>query len=400
MNRSHKIFLFIFLLLLGILTYLKMIQPEPVNWNPGYRAQDKIPLGTYVLFENIDAEFEVQKVNIPPFNFIEKSPSGTYIFINNILNFDDAELEKLLEWTARGNTLFLVAGNFSENLRDTLNFEIKTAVPEENISSKPLVNLVQKEFKAKEPYLFDHDTFLTVFSEIDTLNSTVLGISQLMGERLEITDPEINFLKMNFGKGSIFLNTTPEAFSNFFLLSENNYQYAEQALAYLPSEKVFWDEYYKSGKIFQTSSLYILLENESLKWAYYFVIFGSIIFILFKGKRMQRSIPVVTPLKNQTLNFTRTIAGLYLEKREYKTIASKKINLFLEHVRNKFRISTSERNEKFYEELSAASGNSLESIKELFRIIGETEEKETITKENLLELNSAINAFKNKKDGK
>ena len=399
MSRRYKIAILVFLLLIGFLTYLEAIEPEPVNWNSSYSSRDKIPMGTYVLHESLEQEFkEMQQVALPPYEFrSENDPQGTYIFINSNLAFDDEELDKLLHWVEQGNNLFLATDAFSKNLLDTLQLNVATKIPAEGLESKPMVNLVNPELKSSQAYLFDKDVYHSVFIEIDTSAHTVLGVSQLYEDTLLIEEPEVNFIAVEHGEGRILLSTTPQAFTNFFLLHENNFRYVERALGYLPGESVlYWDEYKKDGKVFQTSPLYILLGSKPLKWAYYFTLAGALCFVLFEGKRKQRAIPVVKPLENQTYNFTRTIAGLYLDRKDYKKIASKKIALFLEYVRLHFRLPTSTIDEEFYKNLSAQSGSSVEEVRQFFQMADRLETKPNITKEELLALNSAIDSIKSK----
>lgn len=401
MSKTNKIIFVVFLLLLGLLTYLEASEPEPVNWAPSYALGDKIPLGAFILFENLKEQpFKMKEINLPPYEYLTKNePEGIYFFLNNNVFFDDEELDKLLTWVKKGNILFLSAENIGENFLYALDLEVKTAAPKIGHSSKPLLNLAQTEFKTDTAYLFDREIYHTVFSDIDTLKHKTLGISELYSESLQIKDPEINYLKTKYGKGEVYFHTTPQAFSNFFLLHNKNYEYVEKALAYLPPGKnLYWDTYYKSGKSFYTSPLYILLEKKTLKWAYYFAILGSLLFVLFEGKRKQRSIPVIEPLKNQTYQFTRTIAGLYLDRKDYKRISSKKIALFLEFVRGHFRIPTSEINEDFFRKLAAQSGKPYEEVKELFKLIQELESKNNIIKEELLKLNSMTASYKLEKD--
>lgn len=399
MNRTYKITLMVFLLLVVFMTYLEAVEPEPVNWSPSYSSNDKIPLGTYVLYDNLKENFrETVPVTQTPFEFLSgNDPRGTYMLINSNLQFDDAELDKLLTWVDQGNTLFLASDAFSKNLLDTLNLNVSTLVPEEGISSKPMLNLVQPEFKSDEAYLFDKEVYHSAFSEIDTLEHTILGVSQLYTKELNIENPEINFIRVDHGKGKILLNTTPQAFTNFFLLHKDNFEYAEKALAYLPAEgTLYWDEYKKAGKTFYTSPLYILLGNRALKWAYYFTLIGALLFVLFEGKRKQRAIPVVAPLQNQTYHFTKTVAGLYLDRRDYKKVAVKKIALFLEYVRLHWRIPTASIDEGFYQSLASNSGKDIDEVKKLFQLFQKLEARTIITKEELLELNSAITSIKHK----
>lgn len=397
MSKAYKITLALLVLLLAVLTWLEANEPEPVNWSPSYAAVDKIPLGTKVLFENLKQQnLELREVNVPPYEFLSDSTiSGTYFFLNNSLSFDQQELKKIFSWVARGNTAFFIAENFGQNLLDTLNLKMETLVPKKGISSKPLLNLKDDALKSSSPFLFDKEAYQDIFITSDSLPKDVLGVTQLQKDSAKISDPKINFLRDTVGKGMVYLHSTPKAFSNYFLLQDKNARYAENVLAYLPPQKtLFWDHYYKTGKTFYTSPLFVILNSKALRWAYYFVIIGSLLFIIFEGKRKQRSIPVIEPLKNQTLDFTRTIAGLYLDRADYKSITSKKIKLFLEYVRSNYRVATNEPNPDFYERVAAMSGNTKKDVEELWQLMERLEKKNLVSKKELLELNKAISAFK------
>ena len=71
MNRTYKTTLLVFLFLVGFLTYLEAIEPEPLNWNPSYSSNDRIPLGTYVLYDNLKDIFpETVRVDKTPYEFL------------------------------------------------------------------------------------------------------------------------------------------------------------------------------------------------------------------------------------------------------------------------------------------------------------------------------------------
>ncbi|WP_029033872.1 DUF4350 domain-containing protein [Salinimicrobium terrae] len=399
MSKAYKITLALLVLLLVFLTWLEANEPQEINWSPSYAALDKIPLGTKVLFENLkEQNLDLREVNVPPFEFLEDTTvAGTYFFLNNGLGFDQHELKKIFSWVAEGNNAFFIAEDFSQNLLDTLNLKMETLIPREGISSKPLLNLKDPALKSPQPFLFDKETYQDIFIVPDSLPKDILGITQLQKDSAEITAPKINFLRDTVGKGMVYLHSTPKAFSNYFMLQNENAKYVEKVLAYLPAEEtIYWDHYYKTGKTFYTSPLFIILNSKSLRWAYYFLIIGSVVFIIFEGKRKQRSIPVIRPLRNQTLDFTRTIAGLYLDREDYSSIASKKITLFLEYVRSHYRISTENVNENFYDRLATVSENSTTEVKSLWQLITKLENQKSVSKQELLQLNKAIEAFKNK----
>lgn len=396
MNKSIKLAFGFFLMVILLLTYLEASEPEPVNWNPSFLETDKIALGSYVFYESWkeNTSAVIEEVDRPPFEFLNESPSGIYFFLNDHVVFDDSELDRLLEWVENGNSLFVAAGYISKNLLDTLNTSAVTYSGPDNFISRPRLNFVHPRLEDPDGFKYPYDIESLYFNEIDTLNQTVLGISSFGGEPSE---EKVNFIRAEFGDGEIFLHTNPQALTNFFLLTNDNYKYAEGVLAYIdPSETIYWDRYYKSGKTFYSSPLYVLLDNKPLKWAYYFTLAGSLLFLIFEGKRKQRAIPVVKPLKNQTYEYAGTIADLYLEQKDYKALAVKKTEHFYEYLRSRYRIDTSRPDKEFYREIASKSGKSETETTALFDRIKNISNKTQISKDELRELSKTLDSFKQK----
>lgn len=404
MRKSQKILFFGFLLALAALVYLEATKPQPINWFPSYSSSDKIPLGTYVLYNLLEEDFgeNFKSVEKTPFIALRDSTmAGNYLFINNNLEIDEAELNKLFAWAEKGNNIFLSANNFGNKLLDTLNLEMNTAVLIKKMGTEPMFQLTNENLDGEMPYHLKRDIPLRYFSEIDTLKQTVLGSSQAYNDTLKITQPLVNFIKAPIGKGNIFIHTQPEIFSNFFMLSEENAQHTLNVLSYINNgNDILWDKNYKSGKAISVSPLNVLLNNRYLKWAYYVVLIGTLLFVLFEGKRKQRSIPILKPLTNKTFEYTRTIAGMYLDEKQFHEIAKKQIALFLEYIRTQLRIPTEKWNTRFFEAVASRTGNTNEETKTLFTFIEKVENQNDTSQLELQKLYKKINAFKNKTDGK
>ncbi len=404
MSRIQKLVFFGLLIAVAALVYLEASKPAAINWFPSYTTSDKIPLGTYVLDQLLTEKLgdDYIKTNISPFEkFRDSSFMGTYFFINNEVQFEKAEVERLLDWVDRGNTVFVSANYHSAELLDSLNLAMRSDWKSGNLGSEPLVNLSNRKLRSKDAFHIQRDFPVRYFEEIDTLHQIALGEGQIYDGTLDMTDPKINFIKAPIGKGSIYLHAQPEIFSNYFLLWKNYSEHTENVLAYINNETIlYYDNHYKSGKSVNLSPLYILLNNKYLKWSYYFVLIGAFLYVIFEGKRKQRSIPIVKPLKNQTYEYTRTIAGMYLDRKEYHDVARKQIALFMDYIRTHYRIPTNLINSKFFNTVASRSGNTFEDTKELFIHIEKVDNQPTISKQELKELHNKIETFKNKLDGK
>ena len=99
------------------------------------------------------------------------------------------------------------------------------------------VNLDSASFKTPLSYQYPGADFTNSLSSTDSSFTYFLGSSPKENP---------NLIAINSIDGIFFIHTAPIAFSNFFLLYENNRQYYEKLLSLLPADakKVVWDEYY------------------------------------------------------------------------------------------------------------------------------------------------------------
>ncbi|WP_283639926.1 DUF4350 domain-containing protein [Mesonia mobilis] len=395
MGRSYKIILGALLALLAMLIFLEANQKDPVNWYPSYSITDKIPQGTFVFYESLEKVAKVEQVNIPPFEFLEDTTTtGTYFFLNASVGIDAAELNKLLKWVEKGNTAVISASYISYPLLDTLKITNDQKIRKNGLENIPQYNFANKDLRSEKYYEFNRDHTLEYFDSLNGKQQKVLGIAKVKDDNSAQNDSLANFVESKFGEGRFLLHSSPQAFTNYFLLDGENFEYAEKFLAYLDlQETIYWDNHYKNGKIIHTSPLYILLSNRYFKWAYYFVIIATILFIFFEGKRKQKSIPVVDPLRNQTYDYTRTIAGMYLDQKDYRTIAQKIRDQFFIFLQKEFKINVKE--QKNYRQLIEQQTKiSSEEIDLLFDQIKALEVKPSVTKKDIEALNRLIIQFK------
>jgi hypothetical protein len=202
-------------------------------------------------------------------------------------------------------------------------------------------------------------------------------------------------VRVPFGRGSLFLSSTPAAFSNYFLLRPATAGFGVAALSYLPARPVFWDEYQKQGSLGEQSLLRVVMSHEALRWAWYLLLISALLFVVIEARRRQRVIPVLRPLPNTTLLFTRTVASLYQQGGNHERIAEKKINLFLEFLRNRFQETSPDLNdEAFRERLAQKAGMPRPRIDELILRIHFTRTAPTVTDQQLLLLSQTLATFR------
>ncbi len=391
-KRSKRVLWIFGIVLLGIVI-TELVRPKPIDWRASYISTDKIPFGEYVLFEEASSLFKntnIEKVDKDPYVFLTDNAyaqNSAYIFINDELSFDERQTDEILKYVENGNTVFISSRSIGNILHDSL-----------KIDSSTDYNILEEELQPKffSPSLnqdslpaYKKGVFRTSFDKIDTLKTTALGFYDSEIPKLE----ELNYIKVNFGKGQFLIHNLPEAFSNYYLLKGNE-QYAANVLSYIDSDKIYWDEYLKSGRKVVTSPMRFILNQAPLTWAYYVLLGGLLIFVLFKGKREQRIVEVMEPLENTSVEFTKTIGDLYFQHKDYSNIIAKKITYFLETLRSKYFLNTNDITEDFIKKLALKSGSTLEKTKKLMDLINHLKEKSVHSEADLLELNKQIEAFR------
>ncbi|MFK7782837.1 DUF4350 domain-containing protein [Psychroserpens sp.] len=410
---SNQIKFYIALTALAIfgIVLMEYAKPKQINWFASYATHHKIPFGTYVFQEQLERLFTDTKIinlESPPYQYLSESDSlnGTYLFVNGYVEFGDTELDELLDWTSKGNTLFIASEDFEEQLLDTLH--LKTDVLSIfDVEGDNFQLQLSNTALDTSTVSFDKSNYMSYFNVIDTLKTSVLGTikgyeinEDTEEDSIKIEIP-IHTIKQPFGNGSIVLSTFPQAFTNYFILNAPNQNYTSGILSYLDdSEPIYVDNYYKSGKSYYTSPMYILLNTKALKWAYYIMLIGVAFYIIFEGKRKQRAIPIVKPLKNQTIDFTRTIANMYYEKEKHFEIAEHKTLHFLEYIRTHLHLSTTTIDDDFIKNLAARSNNSIEDTKHLFKTIENFKQNTQLNNIQLERLNTLIETFKSKNSWK
>ena len=390
-KRSKKV-LWIFGIALLAIIITELVRPQPVDWRDSFTSFDKIPLGSYIFFEEAPLLFntDLQKVEKDPYEFLSEETynnNSAYIFINNELFFDKRQTEKILNYVENGSTVFISARNIGGDLSDSLKISNKTSynILEEEVNPKFYTSALLQDSVST----FKKAVYKSSFIRIDTLKSKGLGYYETSDTNVQ----DLNYISIDYGEGKFLLHSLPEAFSNYYML-KNNGQYAADVLSYVNAEKIYWDEYLKSGRKVVNSPMRFILKQAPLTWAYYIVMSALLVFVLFKGKREQRIVPVIKPLENTSVEFTKTIGDMYFQHKDYSNIIAKKITYFMENIRSKYFLNTSEISEDFIKKLAVKSGNTEDDTRRLMHFIKNLKEKSVHSESDLLNLNKKIEDFR------
>lgn len=397
--KPYRFYILIFLAAVFGVFLLESTKKKTINWFPSYASQDKIPYGTFVFHEILKKKTgnaPIVENHVPPFEFLKDSAqSGTFIFINQNVYFGEDEGGKLLDFVSRGNDLFIASETIESFLLDTLGLETEIVEDEENFDNLHTFNLNHPSFHTPENYPLEENRDNFYFSKVDSA-ATILGTTNFIKDEDTINTERPNFIGVPFGKGKIYLLTFPEAFTNFFLLKNDNKNYTAGVLSYIDFKKpVIFDNYYKNGKSYYVSPMHVVLENFSLRWSYYLMLLGVLLYVVFQGKRKQRAILVLEPPKNQTISFVRTIAYQFFTQKDHLEIAKLKVAHFLSYARGQLLIDPPYSQKGFAETLSQKTGVSVDKAQKLIDLINHIERNGPIDQDGLKTLDQYIHTIKN-----
>lgn len=392
-----------------IAVYFQYTIPKPINWMENYTKKSEAPYGCFILHDILPELFPKKNISYNQqtlYESLDSLQNFEFLIVNSFFEPDENETKKLLASAHDGNTFFIAAHQFGCLFADTLGIKTNTIYELNYPNFKkelPLaVNFENPHLAKKSPFHFNKNAALNYFSKIDTTHSTSLGFIDVPvvndGIYQEKYTREINFIEVRFGKGKIYLNTLPLAFTNYFLTDSANYSYPIKALSYLNKKpQLVWDDYYKVGKPIITSPLRFVLSQPALKWAYWLTIIGLLTYILFNIKRRQRIIPIIEPLKNATKDFVGIIAQMYFLEKNHLDLAEKKIAYFYDNIRTNYLLNTQSISDDFKLQLSAKSGVDIDFVNRLFEAVFQIQNKKNITEKELLHLTHLINTFEKNK---
>ena len=386
MKKRNIKFLLPLIATLIILTIIKIAEPEEVDWTESFAKKDKIPYGGYIMYDVVSDLFPdnvVELKELPIYNILKGNYyyNTNYVFINTYFSPDRLDTEYLLEYVAEGNNVFISAFGIYGDLADSLKIKtLDTFFSDDSVN----INFSMVNLESDNGYSYFKGNFENYFSEYDTALVQVLGKNR---------NDNVNFFRIKYGNGNFFLNTVPLAFTNYHLLNSGNNEYVYKALSHLPDQRTFWDDYYKDGNKYTASMLQYILSQQALKWAYFIILVSVFLFIFFYGRRKQRIIPLMLPLRNTTVEFVEIVGNLYYQQKDYKNIAEKKISYFLDFVRNKYFIKTGNFDEETIRKISYKSSLSIGKLTAIFREIEKIKQSPKITEENLININYQLEKF-------
>ena len=398
-----------YFIVFGVLTFIAIIiiaanrrLPKKMDERITLRQRDKIPYGyaaaadlSVSLFPNAAIYSDE---NSPGFwkHIVSSSNKQAVILVAGYFNADDDEISRLMRFVENGNYAFIIAQSFSEETQSALRFSYSQngLTPFFGVGDDSLkVRLAPPYFAQDSLYTYPGRKFESWFDKLDTTHTLILGRNE--------THPD--FIQMNYGEGSVFIHSAPLAFSNYFILHNDNIRYFEQVLSVLPPDlkKMVWNEYYltkrgprnRDNNNTEPNWLRVLLRYREFQWGFGLLVFGLVLWVLLNSRRKQRMIPAHPKPVNESLDFVKTMGRLYYDRKDHQNLANKMSTYFLEHVRTNYKLPTHTLDESFIESLQSKSGFSRGDLNEIISFILYIRDNGSINEDQLIHFHNQLESF-------
>lgn len=393
-------------LLLAAWVAVEVLKPKPTDWSHNFRPDRTGPYGTRVLADAMPMLFpggEVSFAGEGAEAFLTREETGRpaiYFCIGYRFRMSEEVWEAIRDEVVAGDILFMAANEFPDVLKEAL--RVGTGMAEDTR------DFIQRPGMEERRYTFER--WHRYFTPKEGYAGETLGYTGTSGQP--------NYIRVPMGKGWVYLHANPVAFTNYFLLDERDGDYYRRALAFLPPDAdVGWavpllaergwaladdgvEQEQWVGDVEEReenqSLLRVVWAYPATRWALVMVLVAGVLYLLFRSKREQRVMPVVTAPENRTLEFVSVVTSLYYRQREHGVMARKRVEYFLEEVRGRYRLDTTVLDDDFARRLAERAGVTEEEARETVWRARALQEAREVSAEQLRAWMKCMSYFKRK----
>ncbi len=366
--------------MMGVLVLFELSKTEVLDWRKNFDVEKKSPFGLFIFNEEVEhlLNNKVKRTEVSPYDYYSSQSDTAQNILLIQAEIDIESWKKILLQVEKGSDVLAISDDFHHDLGDSLGFSVGTT----SLRFDNVLKLTDKKF---ENDLFDLDKMATGkgFKSFKKEHE-ILGTAEFDGGK-------VNFLKINYGKGHLYLHTEPLIVTNYYLLKPGNEKFVADVFSYLPDRETIWFTGGKRSVAESQSPLRFILSKPALRYAWWLFLGGLLLFVIFNAKRKQRIVPIVEPLKNRSVEFVKSIGNLYLQEGDFHDMMAKKAQYFLNRVRMDYLLDTQNLDEKFVHSLHLKTGKSVEKINEALALLKKGQDPyANVMKEDLVKMNKLL----------
>jgi hypothetical protein len=418
---SRYILLGVVILALTALFIYNRKEQKQFDWQETYIEKTKEPYGSFVIHEMLKSYFPDKKLEDLKEHIAKSLPkpdslkeASNYVFVGDGFFADTADTDKLLLFVQEGHQAFIAANAVPNYLLESI-FKDSCVDDEDEINNFRTEWVDSANLNFNHPQLIENKPFRYEFliagkkrkydwSYIDTLRGECTEGARNITPLGQFNDNNINFIKVEYGKGAVFIHSNPITFTNFHLLDSSKLRYAAKAFSHLTAGMIYWDTKSRVSRdvirkmngsnirLEKDGPLKYILAQPSLRWAWFIFLALIGLYLIFAAKRQQRPIPVLEDKSNTSLEFIQTIGQMYFRQGEHIRLCDMMLKQFQTFVRERYHLASREMNEDFIKTLAIKSDISLETIRNIVgyeRLIY----RNSLTEDSMIDFHQTLNSF-------
>ena len=257
MNRYIPILLAV-IGILALFIWLGQRNKDQYDWQPSYEPKSREPYGTAIVHDILRGYLPTQKLEDLKDRTAKSLPtdgvatSANYVFIGDGFLPDTTDTDKLLLFVHNGGRAFIVANAVPNYLLKRITTTVCDTL-DDNYDEEGFYHGFQYDYADSANLNFNHPQLIenkafkyhrfyknqiksTSWSYLDTLDSEQSTCTE-GGDRLApigtMNGNMVNFARINYGNGMVFIHTTPLAFANVTLLDSTKLSYISKAFSHL-----------------------------------------------------------------------------------------------------------------------------------------------------------------------
>ena len=122
-------------------------------------------------------------------------------------------------------------------------------------------------------------------------------------------------------------------------------------------------------------------------------VIALLVYVLLEMRRKQRYIPFMATPKNDSLDFVKTVGRLYYDKGDHKDLCRKMAAYFLEHVRNRYKLSTVVLDDAFVKNLQFKTGAEEFELRGIISFIKYLDDVPAVNQNMLINFHKQLESF-------
>jgi len=357
MQSKHLFIVIAFMLatffIVRAIFYEKKLVSE-LNWYKSYDFESEDPYGAHVFYNLVEHKYGKDNILLHHkdtlINEIESS-DNVYVSVSRSRHLNYEDQEDIKRFVSKGNSALIISSQFYPNL----NLSDSTWISSENYFKGDSI------FKFKFEGITDSMSFKNYNKSGDRPTpfypSTFILDDDQYFTKIATHDTAVTvFFESRLDTGVVYQHIVPELFSNIASKQDFYLPHFNATFGFLEGKTVILDHPSFNSKFedYPTDSyLEYILSAKSLKWAYYTFLFTTIGFLVFRGKRKQRVIPIPEKNENTSIQYVDTLSELFELQGQNEKLVPHMESVFLHRVKQKYYLAPD--NERFVEILSKKS---------------------------------------------